>query len=90
MRIFNRRAWRIKPILDIHCSWTMIGSTYPEQLMIAMRDGHVVKYDINVRPIRIHTGKNGWDMRHPQVVGYKYQWKRNPLKRVGSSLKRWK
>ena len=81
--MFKRRGNRIKPLLDIKADW-VTGNQYPDYLHVAMSNGRVIPYVIDARPIRIHTGKGGWEKTGTQVVGYN----RKPQKRVTSLLLR--
>ena len=82
MRIFSRRATMIKPLLPIHGRWQFYNSTYPEILDVAMKDGRIVRYVIDAKPVNICTGKHGWQVGK-RVVGYKY--KKRPSKRLTRS-----
>ena len=73
MRAFKRRSNRIKPLLDIHGRWESERSTYPETLFVAMRDGRIVRYTIDAKPVSIHVGKNGWERKGTQVIGYQFR-----------------
>lgn len=68
--MFKRRGNRIKPLLDIKADW-VTGNQYPDYLHVAMSNGRVIPYVIDARPIRIHTGKDGWEKTGTQVIGYR-------------------
>lgn len=80
--MFKRRGNRIKPLLDIKADY-VTGNQYPDYLHIAMSNGRVIPYVIDAKPIRIHTGKDGWEKTGTQVIGYK-----KPQKRVTNLLLR--
>lgn len=71
MGVFNRRSPRIKPLLDLHCTWKSAYSTYPEVISVAMRDGRVVRYVIDAKPVHLRLGIDGWDTGKHQTIGYK-------------------
>lgn len=81
---WKRRSGRIKPLLDLKCNWHP-GSTYPDTIQVAMRDGRVVTYSLQVKPERIYVGDDRLPMRN-EVVGYQY--KKSPLKKMTSFLQR--
>lgn len=85
-RTFKRRSNRIKPLLNYHGVWSSHESTYPDYMMIAMRDGRVVRYARDIRPIRLNVGKNGWQFSGHIAVGYQY--KEKPLKKMTGFLQR--
>ena len=81
---FRRRGNRTKPLLDIHCQWNT-WNQYPDVVTILMRNGHAVRYVIDSKPIRIHTGPDGWERGKQDVVGYQYGKKNGPrMRRFGS------
>jgi len=89
MRVFNRRSFRIRPLLDIHGQWLDPRSTYPDELQVAMRDGRVVRYGLLSNPTRLHVGKHGWQSSGNEVVGYQYRAeKKSPPKKMTSFLQR--
>jgi hypothetical protein len=89
MKTFRRRGNRIRPLIDIHGQWLTQYSTYPEITSVAMRDGRVVRYVIDAKPVRLHLGRNGWEKTGYQMIGYQYRTeKKKPMKQVTSLLHR--
>lgn len=70
--MFSRRSAKVKPLLDIHGEWSQ-HSVYPDVLSVAMEDGRVVRYRIDILP-KPNFGRNSWDRRGKKVhIGYMFR-----------------
>ena len=70
--MFSRRSAKVKPLLDIHGEWSQ-HSVYPDTLMVAMQDGRVIRYRIDILP-KPNFGRYGWNRKNQKVnVGYQYK-----------------
>lgn len=69
--VFERRCKKTSPLLDIYGEWEP-GSFYPDRLHVAMADGNIIRYriDILAKPA---VGLHGWKTRGKVVDGYGYK-----------------
>lgn len=75
MTVGKHISSHIKPLLDIHCEYERRDSSYPESVSIAMADGKVIKYTIDVKQphpafLKALDGirKIGYEMKKPASV----------------------
>lgn len=60
--MFERRCRKTRPLLDLHGEWET-GSFYPDRLMVAMEDGNIIRYRIDIMP-KPQVGKT-----HGKIAG---------------------
>ena len=66
----KRRTNRVKPLLDIICSWDG-HSEYPSEVRLAMDNGKFADYTLNVQQPKPNVFRS-----MPVVVGYQYKGKK--------------